>query len=66
MKKKNKHLRSLICTVIVIAILVGGLFAALGIESLIVPSRAEELTAEEAHKIITDELSALPKKISGA
>ena len=65
MKKKNKYLRSLICTVAVIALLVGGLFAALGIESLIIPPKAEELTVEEAHKIITDEMSALPKKISG-
>jgi His/Glu/Gln/Arg/opine family amino acid ABC transporter permease subunit len=39
-----------------------GLFAAaLGVESLIVPTRAGELTVEQAQKLIDESLAALPK-----
>ena len=59
--KKNKHLRSFLCVAIAVVALIGIFAASLGIESLIVPTEAAEMSEEQVQEIIDDAISGLPK-----
>ena len=59
--KKHKKLRNFLCVVIVVAALIAIGAAALGIESLVIPTKASDITEEQAENIINDALAALPK-----
>jgi len=59
--KKNKHLRNFLCLLIVCVSVVALFAAALGIESLIVPTKAAEITKDDAQKLVDDTLKGLPK-----
>ena len=59
--KKNKHLRSFLCVAIAVVALIGIFAASLGIESLIVPTKAAEMSEEQVQEIIDDAISGLPK-----
>ena len=56
--KKNKHLRKLLCTVIVIAVLVGAVATALFVDSL--RTQAEEIDLTQAQTIVNEALDSLP------
>ncbi len=59
--KKNKHLRSFLCVLIAVVSVVGLFAGSLFVESLIVPTKATEITTEQAQELIDTTLAGLPK-----